>query len=311
MEIRQTETGKIAICHHCRTKRKLIKKSDTPKSEVTNTESNQPEPKEAQPQKAQSQQAQSQQAQSQKTGSNEAVPKKARSQKARPKKADSQKSASPRKQTYSNIPDKNVRRKSEKEVRQNYQQMLNADDDADRPRRKQKKSGVGRIISILLVIILLAVGAFFGYKYYQEYNANHKQSSNDNEQSPPAQTDSIDINTGEFSVDYIRHETNTDADGYPCLLVYYTYTNLRKDSSSSAVADVYLTASQNGSVCADATPAETHEEVTNAAKEVDANESVTVCQVFSLAATSDVTLNIYELLDSSNTVLGEKVISIE
>jgi len=282
MEIRQTEAGRIAICHHCRIKRKLVKKSGNPKSEVRNAESNQ------------------------------SGPQKTDGQKARPGKSESRKNAAPRKQTYSNLPEKKIRRKSEKVVRQNYQQMLDAGDDADRsPRRKQKKSGIGRIISILLVIILLAVGAFFGFKYYQEYSANHKQSSTGNKQSQTAQNDSIDINTGDFSVEYIRHETDTDADGYPCLLVYYTYTNLRKDSSSSAIADVYLTASQNGSVCADTTPAETHEEVTNATREAEANESITVCQVFSLADTTDVTLNIYELLDSSNTVLGEKVISVE
>lgn len=60
--------------------------------------------------------------------------------------------------TYSNIPPKHVREAREKELRQNYQNMLDEDDEDE---------GSSPIILILIIIILLlAVAAFAGYWFF-------------------------------------------------------------------------------------------------------------------------------------------------
>ena len=58
--------------------------------------------------------------------------------------------------TYSNIPPKHIREAHEKEVRENYQNMLDEDDE-------DEKSGTPIILILIIIILLLAIAAFAGY----------------------------------------------------------------------------------------------------------------------------------------------------
>lgn len=57
---------------------------------------------------------------------------------------------------YSNIPPKHIRETREKEMRENYQNMLDEDDDDD-------KGGAPIILILVIIIIILIIAAFAGY----------------------------------------------------------------------------------------------------------------------------------------------------
>ena len=257
MEIRQTETGKVAICHTCKVKRRLRKKENE-----------------------------------------DSAP-----------------------QVYSNIPEEEIRAKSEREIRQNYQQMLDAGENDNigrksrksdykprKQRRRKKKNTALKVILVLLLLAVLGVGAYFGYRYYRNNFAGTGQNNQTTgeEQNPATSNNSINVSTSDFSVEYLSHETSTDQSGNPCLLFYYIYTNNRKDISSNALSDVNLTAAQSGGECTESTLASPPEEVSNMTVDVEYNESITVCQVFSLSDTSEVTISVADLLAADGTVLGRQ-----
>ena len=60
--------------------------------------------------------------------------------------------------TYSNIPPKHIREAREKEMRQNYQNMLDEDD--------EDEGGSPIILILIIIILLLAVAAFAGYWFF-------------------------------------------------------------------------------------------------------------------------------------------------
>lgn len=245
MELTQTDSGKIAICHTCKIKRKLVKKEQPRKKPAAVS------------------------------------------------------------QSYSNIPKEAIRSKSEREVKHNYQQMLDAGNSPDKSKRKKKKSPVLRLMLILLILVILGAAAFFGYRYYR----NHIAGSG---QTPAAQTaaDGINVSTSDFSVEYWKHELSNDQSGNPCLLFYYIYTNNRKDVTANALSDVKLTAFQNNNECSEVTLASQPEEVANMTVNTEYNESITVCQVFSLSDTSDVTISVADVLASDSSTLGTQVFSL-
>lgn len=236
MEIRQTETGKVAICHTCKVKRRLKKKTtSTP-------------------------------------------------------------------QTYSNIPEKEIRKKSEKEVKKNYQEMLSAGSETD----TKKKNPIGKIFLIILILSILGVGCFFGYRYYQETLANKSEKSGTATQ--PA--DNINVSTSSFVIEYVSHELSTDNEGAPCLLLYYTFTNKNSDISSNALSEVMLSVSQGNSPCPETTASTPIDETQNIALDIQPKESITICQIFRLTDTSDVTISASALLNEDGTILGSQTFSL-
>lgn len=241
MEVVQTDSGKIAICHTCKVKRRMIKKEKTRKK---------------------------------------AIP------------------------SYSNIPEEEIRSKSERAVKHNYQQMLDAGNSSGKSKRK-KKNPVLPILMTLLLLVILGTAVFFGYRYYRSQAAGSGQTSGAQDIA-----DNINVSTADFSIEYFDHEFSTDQSGNPCLLFYYIYTNNRKDVTGNALADVKLSAFQNDNECSEITLDAPPDEVANMTVNAEYNESVTVCQVFSLADTSDVTIYAADVLASDNAVLGTQVFSL-
>lgn len=61
-------------------------------------------------------------------------------------------------QTYSNIPPKHIREEREKEMRENYQNMLDEDD--------EEEGGSPIILILIIIILLLVIAAFAGYWFF-------------------------------------------------------------------------------------------------------------------------------------------------
>ena len=231
LDIRVTNNEKIAICHSCKTKRKLKKKT-----------------------------------------------------------APSSQSA------YSNIPDEAVRQKAERNVRENYAQMLNAGtNEAD-----EETSIVPKIIIALLIFALIA-GALW---YFTPQIKATFFSAKASPQETVKTSDSIDVSTKQFSIAYDRHELATDIDGQPALLVYYHFTNTQRDISVSALSTVALRITQNGSPASFASMHQETPEMVNLSTPIAYKDSILVCQAFSLSASLEVVAEVSHLFASPHEILG-------
>lgn len=112
----------------------------------------------------------------------------------------------------------------------------------------------------------------------------------------------------DFSVDtctikYTDHKVfSFDYDGYPCVALYYDYTNTDTEPTGAYLADYHITVYQNGIEC-DITSLpfdEDDEAVHNYIKKVTSGTTINVAQVFRLSDMSDITIEIEELWNWSN-----------
>lgn len=232
LEIRKANNEKLAICHSCKTKRRLKKKATSP--------------------------------------------------------------------TYSNIPDKAIRQKAERDVKENYAQML----DAGTSEADQKSSPVLKIIVTLLILALLAGAAWFFTPLIKETFF----SENVNPQETIRTADSINVDTKQFSIAYDRHEVSTDVNGQSALLVYYYFTNKQKDISISALSTVELKVTQNNALCSLAIMQTETPEMLNMTVPIAYEDSLLVCQAFSLTDTLEAVAEVSRLLPSSSEILGKETL---
>lgn len=117
-----------------------------------------------------------------------------------------------------------------------------------------------------------------------------EETDNSADNSPAAvEGDSINMTTEKFTIRYTQHRFTNDFAGNPCLLVYYDYTN-NGDSASSAMVDVNIQAYQNGTLCEAAIPEANDSAIDHFMAEIQPGQTVNVCQAFSVADNSDVTL---------------------
>lgn len=88
-----------------------------------------------------------------------------------------------------------------------------------------------------------------------------------------------------------------DYDGYPCVALYYDYTNNSKESESAMMADYSIKVFQNGLEC-DTTFLsydDKEEAFNNYLKEVLPGTTVNVAKAYRIKDMSDVTVQIKEL----------------
>lgn len=111
-------------------------------------------------------------------------------------------------------------------------------------------------------------------------------------------TGTIDMTTDTFSIHYTKATVTTDYAGASCIMVYYDYTN-NSSETSSALVDVNVRAYQNGVSLEATIPATDEAAVDNYMAEVSPGQTVTICQVYALNDTSDVTLEASEFLGGS------------
>lgn len=108
----------------------------------------------------------------------------------------------------------------------------------------------------------------------------------------------FDFATDAFSIKYTDHKVMTaDYDGYPCVAIYYDYTNKSQESDSALMADYSITVFQNGLEC-DTTFLsydDREEAFSNYSKEVLTGTTVNVAKAYRIKDMSDITVQIKEL----------------
>ena len=146
----------------------------------------------------------------------------------------------------------------------------------------------------------------------QTLDASEEQSSTENENTSSEETadGKIDMTTQNFQICYTGHLVVKDYAGASCLLVYYDYTNLNT-SASSAMVDVSLSAYQNGNALEPAIPETNDEALDRYMEEVQPQETVNVCQAFSLEDTSEVTLRAAEGLSLGEGTSTSQVLTLQ
>ena len=115
------------------------------------------------------------------------------------------------------------------------------------------------------------------------------------DEAEPEDDGIINFDGSGYNVTYIKHETGTDYEGNPCLYYYYTFTNNGEENTSAAVAS-YIQCFQNGVQCQTAITTDSNDSVNNYMMDVQPGGSVEVCQVFSLSDTSEVTIEVSDLI---------------
>ncbi|ENY93451.1 hypothetical protein HMPREF1093_03527 [Hungatella hathewayi 12489931] len=108
----------------------------------------------------------------------------------------------------------------------------------------------------------------------------------------------FDFAINNCSIKYTNHKVMTaDYDGYPCVALYYDYTNNSKESESAMMADYSIKVFQNGLEC-DTTFLsydDKEEAFNNYSKEVLPGTTVNVAKAYRIKDMSDVTVQIKEL----------------
>lgn len=181
----------------------------------------------------------------------------------------------------------------------------------DAPSKNKKGGGVIKIVIIVVAIIVVIgiIGAIVGGG--NEKSSDNKDASAQNtegvhqtqdivEEDASAEDDGvINFNGTGYNVTYVKHETGTDYEGNACLYYYYTFTNNGEENTSAAVA-TYIQCFQNGVQCQTAITTDSNDSINNYMMEVQPGGSIEVCQVYSLADTSDVTVEASDLISLSD-----------
>lgn len=175
----------------------------------------------------------------------------------------------------------------------------------------KKKGGVLKIVLIVVAVLVVLgiIGAIVGGGE-DGSSSNNNASDNANSGVKQTQDPETEANVSEddgvinfdgsgYNVTYVKHETGTDYEGNPCLYYYYTFTNNGDENTSAAVA-TYIQCFQNGTQCQTAITTDSNDSINNYMMEVQPGGSIEVCQVYSLADTSDVTIEASDLISLSD-----------
>ena len=125
----------------------------------------------------------------------------------------------------------------------------------------------------------------------------------------PVDERTMDIDCAQFTIKYHSHRVTEDSNGKPCLMLYYEYTNNGVDVSS-ARTDAKITAYQHGRRCPFAVPAEKDSALDLYMEEIQPLETALVCQAFSLADDSDVTIQAEPAIGRLYDILTTQVLQI-
>ena len=123
---------------------------------------------------------------------------------------------------------------------------------------------------------------------------NNMDNDSSSSSAPEAtESDTLNLTTDKFTIKYKKHTITKDFAGNPCIMIYYDYTN-HSSSASSAMVDVNLKAYQHGEVCDAAIPENNDDAIDHYTAEIQPEQTVTVCQAFTLTDESDVTVQAQE-----------------
>lgn len=120
---------------------------------------------------------------------------------------------------------------------------------------------------------------------------------------PGQEVPKFDFSINTCSIKYTDHKVfSFDYDGYPCVALYYDYTNKDTESSGAYLADYSITVYQNGVEC-DTTFLsydEIDDSMDNYTKKILPGTTVNVAKAYRISDMSDITVEIKELWSWDN-----------
>lgn len=146
-----------------------------------------------------------------------------------------------------------------------------------------------------------------------EINNSLNNMANDSSSSsaPEAtESDTLNLTTDKFTIKYKKHTITKDFAGNPCIMIYYDYTN-HSSSASSAMVDVNLKAYQHGEVCDAAIPENNDDAIDHYTAEIQPEQTVTVCQAFTLTDESDVTVQAQEAFSFDEDATASQILKVK
>lgn len=143
-------------------------------------------------------------------------------------------------------------------------------------------------------------------------NSMENEESSDPAASAPqaSEEDTMNLTTEKFTIKYKKHTITKDFAGNPCIMIYYDYTN-HAASSSSAMVDVSLQAYQHGEICEAAIPENNDDAIDHYTAEIQTEQTVTVCQAFTLTDESDVTIYAQEAFSFNEDASAKQILKVK
>lgn len=140
---------------------------------------------------------------------------------------------------------------------------------------------------------------------------NNMDNDSSSSSAPEAtESDTLNLTTDKFTIKYKKHTITKDFTGNPCIMIYYDYTN-HSSSASSAMVDVNLKAYQHGEVCDAAIPENNDDAIDHYTAEIQPEQTVTVCQAFTLTDESDVTVQAQEAFSFDEDATASQILKVK
>lgn len=120
---------------------------------------------------------------------------------------------------------------------------------------------------------------------------------------PKQEAPKFDFSIDTCSIKYTKHKVfSSDYDGYPCVALYYDYTNKNSEPKSACFADYSITVFQNGVECNSTfMPYNNKEEAfDNYIKKITTGTTLHVAHAYRITDKSDITVQIRELWNWDN-----------
>jgi len=157
------------------------------------------------------------------------------------------------------------------------------------------------VVTVLLLIFIKNDGSEGAAEQNSEEAAEEGEEPEvvDVSRIPQPPTDgSLYLATDTFVIQYAKHEKGEDVNGEPCLYVYYTFTNNSPEAVTIPSVS-YTKLIQNEAECSKASVEEMNEEMNNYKNSVDPGMTVTACEVYMIADTSQVELQAIEFVPTN------------
>lgn len=122
-----------------------------------------------------------------------------------------------------------------------------------------------------------------------------QEDSKEPESTAPEDDGIINFDGDGYNVTYTGHETSTDYEGKPCVIIYYNFTNNGEKNMNAAFSS-YFKVFQNGIECETAIKMDAPDSYENYMKDIQPGTTIEVCQIFSITDTSDLTVEVSDLI---------------
>ncbi len=131
---------------------------------------------------------------------------------------------------------------------------------------------------------------------------------------PGQEAPKFDFSIDTCSIKYTDHKVfSFDYDGYPCVALYYDYTNKDVEPTGAYLADYYITVFQNGIECDSAYLSydEREEAFDNYSKKVTTGTTINVAKAYRISNMSDITVQIKEMWKYDNPKVETITLSLK